>query len=258
MGATGDQIKAGFEYRRPESRPSSDLDRPPYEAMLASTYDVAIIDGVTEGMGVFGVESSGNNDQVALWIRWFPRQVARKTGAAVVLIDHVTKDPDTRGRFAIGAQAKMAGLDGAGYLIETRKPLGRGMRGAISMRVGKDRPGAVRPVSGDYEPRDRTQESAYVVVDSTTPDEIRVSVRAPMKDVPANGPLMEAVSRFIEGRKDDPPTQREIVANVAARAVDVRYAANALAVGGFIEIKVGARNASLHHFVTEYRVPDDE
>ena len=87
-----------------------------------------------------------------------------------MLIDHVTKNSDSRGRFAIGAQAKLAGLDGAAYTIEVRKPLGRGMEGALSVRVAKDRPGAVRPNCGAYRASDRTQEAAYVVVDSTAAD----------------------------------------------------------------------------------------
>ena len=97
-----------------------------------------MIDGVTEGMGVFGVDSSMDNDKVALWVRTFPRRVAQHTGAATVLIDHVTKNSDSRGRFAIGAQAKLAGLDGAACRSRLVKPLGRGMEGALSVRVAKD------------------------------------------------------------------------------------------------------------------------
>lgn len=77
--------------------------------MLARPYDLAVIDGVTEAFAVFGV-SSVDNDEVTTWGRQVPRKIAQRTGAAVVVVDHVTKG---RGRFAIGAQAKMSYLTGA-------------------------------------------------------------------------------------------------------------------------------------------------
>jgi hypothetical protein len=59
----------------------------------------------------------------------------------VVLIDHVTKDTSTRNRWAIGGQAKTAGLTGAPYTVEVVAPLGRGMRGEVVLKIPKDRPG---------------------------------------------------------------------------------------------------------------------
>ena len=51
-------------------------------------------------------------------MRTVPRSLAARTAAAMVLVDHVTKDTDSWGRFAIGGQAKMAGLDGATAMRE--------------------------------------------------------------------------------------------------------------------------------------------
>lgn len=265
LGAGADQIKRHLSYVRPDTRPSAtESDKIAYEALLERPYALAVLDGVTEGMGVFGVESSNNNDQVTLWVRYFPKRIATVTGAAVVLIDHVTKAVDNRGRFAIGAQAKMAALDGAGYLIEVRKALGRGMRGAIGIRVGKDRPGAVRPHGGEFDPRDRTQEIAYMVIDSTGEDgRIRVQVRAPMPelDVPKLAPLMEEVSAYLERREsagEGPASMREIVANVTGRTKDMMPACNELAKNGYIRIDVGARNAHMHSWIMAYRVADQD
>jgi hypothetical protein len=197
---------------------------------------------------------------VAHWIRHFPRRLARRTGAAVVLIDHVTKNADSRGRFAIGAQAKMAGLDGAGYIVEVRQPLGRGMRGAVSMRIGKDRPGAVRPECGAYRPTDRTQEAAYVVIDSTagtgTSQAIRYEIRPPLADAGAREALMENVSKYLEAR----PTalsQNAIVNGVTGNEKDIRHALNALIESGHVVFEKGARNALMHVLVTPYRVEPD-
>ncbi len=75
-------------------------------------------------------------------MRSFPRQVAEQTGAAVVMIDHVTKDSESRGRFAIGGQAKLAGLTGAAYTVDVAHPLGTGCAGSSSCaspRIGQAR-----------------------------------------------------------------------------------------------------------------------
>ena len=47
----------------------------------------------------------------------------------MLLVDHVTKSKDDRGRYAIGAQAKLAGIDGAAYSVKMVSPFGRGRTG---------------------------------------------------------------------------------------------------------------------------------
>jgi hypothetical protein len=62
----------------------------------------------------------------------------------VALLDHVTKDAQGRGRYAIGAQHKLASIDGAAYSLEVVRPFGRGLTGVARIDVTKDRPGFVR------------------------------------------------------------------------------------------------------------------
>ena len=142
--------------------------------MLSGNYALAVIDGVTDALGIFGC-STIDNDDVSAWIRTVPKQIAARTGAAVVLVDHVTKDTSNRNRWAIGGQAKMAGLTGAAYTVAVAAPLGRGMRGEVVLKIAKDRPGAVRPHCGSFTKHDRTQEAAHIIVDSTvSPPEVIV------------------------------------------------------------------------------------
>jgi predicted transcriptional regulator len=108
-----------------------------------------------------------DNDEITRWMRIFPRTVATASGAAVVLIDHITKNAETRGRFAIGGQAKLATIDGAAYLVEPLEALSPGRTGTLTMRVTKDRPGFIRKVSGMWRKSDRTQETAIFTIDST-------------------------------------------------------------------------------------------
>lgn len=128
--------------------------------------DLVIIDGVTESLTMWGGETK-DNDAITRWMRIFPRTVASASGAAVVLIDHITKNADTRGRFAIGGQAKLATIDGAAYLVEPIEPLAPGRTGVLTMRVTKDRPGQVRRIAGMWRKSDRTQEAAVFTIDST-------------------------------------------------------------------------------------------
>lgn len=130
--------------------------------------DLVIIDGVTESLTMWGGETK-DNDAITRWMRIFPRTVAAASGAAVVLIDHITKNADTRGRFAIGGQAKLATIDGAAYLVEPIEPLAPGRTGVLTMRVTKDRPGQVRRIAGMWRKSDRTQEAAVFTIDSTRP-----------------------------------------------------------------------------------------
>jgi hypothetical protein len=167
LGADTDKIAKHFVYLRPEVSPkSSAAEQAAWLRCLAGKYTLCVIDGVNNAVGVAG-GSASDPDDIAAWIRDVPKKIARRTGAAVVLIDHVTKAPAGRGRWAIGPQAKMAGLDGAAYTVEVRKVLGRGLRGETSLRIGKDRPGGIRGNCGPARQSDKTQEAARVVIDST-------------------------------------------------------------------------------------------
>ena len=96
-----------------------------------------------------------------------PARIAARTGAAVGLIDHVTKDPTSRGRWAIGGQAKMSGLTGASYMVEVARIFGEGLCGEVVLRLGKDRPGTLKRHCGPVRKSDKTQEAARIVIDST-------------------------------------------------------------------------------------------
>lgn len=164
LGVTKPEAVQYFRYIRPERR--NLLDDPAWLSLLEEgSATLIVIDGVTESLTMWD-GATKENDDITKWMREFPRALA-KSGAAVVLVDHITKNAETRGRFAIGGQAKLATIDGAAYLIEPIKNLAPGGAGALTVRVTKDRPGAVRRNSGIWRKSDRTQEAAIIEVDST-------------------------------------------------------------------------------------------
>lgn len=158
LGVRGEDIAAGFVYVRPDeplrARNGAWTDAVvDFEHLLACSYDLAVIDGVTEAMVTEGLSLMDNAD-IAAWLRTLPKRIADRTGAAVVCIDHVTKDRDGQGRYAIGGQHKLAGVTGAAYKLEVRRRLrradgGEPVDGTVLITVVKDRPGWVRAHAAD-------------------------------------------------------------------------------------------------------------
>lgn len=165
LGVSRANLLHYFTYIRPEG--VREVSDPYWQAILQpDCASMVVIDGVTESLTMFGGETV-DNDAITRWMRNFPRTVANKSGAAVILIDHITKNSETRGRFAIGGQAKLATIDGAAYLVEPIEVLSPGRVGSLTIRVTKDRPGDIRRNAGMWRKSDRTQEAAVLTMDST-------------------------------------------------------------------------------------------
>ncbi|HEY9379499.1 MAG TPA: hypothetical protein VIQ02_20670, partial [Jiangellaceae bacterium] len=128
---------------RPESPITDVVSRGDLAELIGDTRPSYVaIDGVTEGMVLHGLDPLSNKD-AATFGRFLPTAIARR-GPAVVSLDHVTKSPDGRGRYAIGAVHKLNGLNGAAYLLDNRHPFGIGVKGTSTIKIAKDRPGQIR------------------------------------------------------------------------------------------------------------------
>ena len=264
FGADPTAIREHLWYVNPDVSPSATSgELQAWQEMLSHPYALVIIDGVTDSLGVFGM-STKDNDDIARWQRLLPKQIARQTGAAVAVIDHVVKDPEARGRFAIGGQAKMAGLTGAGYTVEIIQPLGRGLRGVISLRVGKDRPGHVRGQAGQFRKSDRTQEAARVIVDSTG-ESPAVTIEPPASTPDTAGEarpfrltgMMEKVSLFLESCGGVGQSGKAVEDGIIGRSAHVRNALSTLIREGYVVTSNGPRGAVMHSLVGTYRQADD-
>lgn len=147
LGCTWDQIDAALTYVNPDDAPTG----AEFESLLSARYGLAVVDGVTEALGLSGLVGdnlTNSNDAVTKWHKMLPKRIAVETGAAVVQVDHVTKSKDGRGSYAIGGQAKRASITGASYVVQPRESFGRGRSGSFDLYVGKDRPGAVLAAHG--------------------------------------------------------------------------------------------------------------
>ena len=263
FGAHPQAILDHFHYVRPEVAPdSSPQEQAAWQAVLSVRYTLAVIDSVTEALAVLALVI----DQQRRPGRVEPDGAAqdrRATGAAVVLIDHVVKDITTRNRWAIGGQTKMAGLTGASYSLEVHQALGRGMRGELRLRVGKDRPGSVRPHCGPFRKSDRTQEAARIVIDSTDGPTV-ITVWPPGNEGDAGQDddfrptnLMERVSRHVEAHPGE-CTKDGLTKEVTGKKTSLRLAVDILTDEGFLIVGPGKRSGSrVYTSVRQYREADD-
>ena len=121
LGVPDDVILARFGYINPDE-PLGDgvkriaRSRVDLAEALGEPWDLVVIDGVTESMALEGFNLNDNTD-AADWQRRLPKYAARTTGAPVACIDHVTKSSENRGRWAIGAQHKLAGTSGVTFAV---------------------------------------------------------------------------------------------------------------------------------------------
>lgn len=251
LGVPLGMLAEGLTYIRPGEQPlpGTDAERA-FNDVLGGRYRFATVDGVTDALTVYGLNPNEGTD-VASFIRRVPRRIADETGAAVACVDHVTKSSEGRGRFAIGSQHKMAGLDGVAYTVAPVEPLAPGKRGTVVLRVAKDRPGWVRAHAGAWSKTDRTQEAARIVLDSTTPGETRFEVQTPETLDAATGEakewrptgVMSAVVDYLSAAGET--TQTRLEGAVSGRASTVREAIGFLITDGVVQVTNGPRGSKL-------------
>lgn len=251
LGAHPDAIRHRFRYIRPHTgidpTTMADLDQGIHGANLV------ILDGVTEAMTLHGFELEKNAD-VARFYDLLPRHIADTTGAAVVLIDHVVKDGEKQGRWALGGQHKLAGIDGVAYLVKAIEPFGRGKTGVARITVSKDRPGYVEEIA-----LGRTV--AELHLDAREITCLRHRLQEPSetpKDEAGNmrpTHLMERVSRWLEG---NPRANRSrITESVTGKTTYVRRALDRLIQEGYVEVSQEGNREQIHRVITPFREDQD-
>jgi hypothetical protein len=247
-------VEAHFRYIRPEVALSPATA--PHLMVAAEGSTLAVVDGITEAMTMHGLSLLDNED-VARWLTLLPRRLA-DAGPAVLQIDHVIKNPEARGRYAIGGQHKLAGIDGCAYKIAVTEPFGRGKRGHARVTLDKDREGHVRALALGLT-------VATLTIDSRPTERhdgscVRAYLDPPTTDVTPDGAfrptgLMERVSRFVELNPGS--TQNTIEDTVRGNGKHLRDAVRALLNEGYLRVEPGARKSSLHWSEAPFREDTD-
>jgi len=213
--------------------------------LLKNTYDLAIIDGVTEAMATEGFDLMSNGD-VALWMRRVPKAIATFTGAAVIAIDHVPKSTENRGRYAIGGQHKLAGLSGAAYRFDVSRPFNRAhgvdeVVGTVTITVVKDRPGHVRARS--FEGR-----AGVLELTSYADGSVAGRVLSPSTEDAPSAPLLARIAEYLHQYPGSSKTRIET--EVDGKADLIRKALRWMAILPREWVRIEQVGQSHRHYLT--------
>jgi DnaB-like helicase N terminal domain len=240
MGISPRMIDEHFEYIHPEHP----LKGRHLEAFLALLHDrqptLVLLDGVTEAMVLHGLDPLDNVD-----ISTFNTSVVTQltaTGAAELSLDHVVKNGENRGKYALGGVHKLNIVSGASYILENRHPFGIGIKGVSSVKIAKDRPAQLRVNA--LPSRNNLYWFGDLVLDSHGEGYADVCVFPPIQhqessaderdDEPTEH--MERVAKHLaeQGHVD---SKELIETGVKGRATEIRKALNLLIVRGFVSKK---------------------
>ncbi len=123
LGVKPDVIRDRFAYIRPDDPITAIGNRADLTDAIGDLQPaLGVVDGVTEAMSLDGLELRDNTD-VARFGKLLPRWLADR-GPAVTALDHVVKDREGRGRYAIGGVHKLNAVNGAAFVLENRRPFG--------------------------------------------------------------------------------------------------------------------------------------
>lgn len=254
LGATRQWLVERFAYIAPQEPITSGRSQLELNAALGDLKPTLIIlDGVTEALALHG-HSSLDNDDLAKFGRLITRPLA-ETGAAVLSLDHVVKDSEGRGRYALGGVHKLNGVSGGAFTVENVSRSGEGLAGRSRILIAKDRPGQLRPhaLPGTG---DRWWYADFTL-DTGLPEPAELV--PPVEHTEAFRPtaLMAKVSAALLGAPE-PLTTNDITARVRGKAIDVRSAIAALVDAGHVQISTGPRASRLHTLVRPYPDGDPE
>lgn len=98
---------------------------------------IVIVDSFASFLSFNGLDDNNRRD---VELAWRLLDDWRTTGATLIVLDHVTKDKEARGRWAIGSERKIGATDQA-YEVEAdvKQPFGKGREGRATIKVSKDR-----------------------------------------------------------------------------------------------------------------------
>lgn len=227
MGVDDATIAAQFVYLAPQTPWRLTVALRFAELIEARNPELVAIDSTGEAMAMSAVKGN-DDDDVARWFSAFPRRVAR-LGPAVLILDHIPKDPNAPGGYAIGSQRKKAAIDGASYRVDAIKRPSRTDEGLLKIVTAKDRNGA-------------RAEGSTALMMRVVPSDGRVTITLEPPDGgdrAAGEPfrptvLMQRVSRFVE--MNPGCSQRDIRSNVEGKEGAIKTAIDLLVTEDWVEM----------------------
>ncbi len=268
MGAHPDAILARFHYIRPEAKPTANSgEHQAFTRLLDTPSALVVLDGVTAAMELLAPPSRNGdpNERISTFNRMYADLIARRTGAAVVSVDHIPKPTgvgDHTARHAVGGQQKLNVITGAAYRLKVLSAPKRGQVGRLSLIVTKDREAGVREHAGQVvEGNPHLQEAAMITITGDA-DTITVDVGPPAAPSAETRPIfaMAKVSAWLQAHPGR-HSRSAIVEAVRHRAGDVREALDHLTASKHVTEHVterGSRTDRHYEHVKRYEIGEQD
>lgn len=243
LGATQQELR-DILYVEPDGPPTTD----DLAAITSQGTGYTLIDAAAGAYDVSGLDDNHRKDVerfARMWIR-----PLFQADCSTITVDHVAKNADTRGNWAIGSERK-AGAADIHLGLEAIKTLTRGTTGLVKVTVRKDRPGFLeRPTACYFELQSDpdTHHVAWHIRPHDKPDETG-SLRPTI--------LMERVSEYLE-RQHEPVSRNTVELEVKGTAAEwKRKAIDRLILEGYATEQTGPRRSRLVTLTRPYRQATD-
>lgn len=242
LGFTLEQL-ATVHYFEPDSEPTDEQ----IAYFVDNRVDLVLIDALAGAYEVSGLDDN-KRKEVEAWQRIWTRPLYR-AGIATMLVDHVTKNAESRGDWSIGSERKAGTVD-VHLGLEVTKKLARGTTGLYKLHVRKDRPaflraGGVREITLTSDPA--THRIGWEIAETATGDGDHWQPTV----------LMQRVSEFL-AEQTEPVTRNTVERGVRGKqAKFVRQALDELIAGGYIEQQAGGRGAQLVRLTKPFTTASD-
>ena len=231
LGATLEEIRAVAHFE-PDGPPDTD----DIAAICALPTPLVVIDAAAGAYHASALDDTIRKDAERFadtWVNPFWRNAVE-----TLTIDHVVKNVEARGKYAIGSERKIGAAD-VHLGLEAITPLSRGGIGLVKIVTHRDRPGHLpRPRAADLELRSdpTTHAITWQFKPATSMSETANTWRPTA--------LMLRVSEYLAAQSE-PVTRNRVEDHVTGQATYVRRAIDELIAADHVEETPGPRKSRL-------------
>jgi hypothetical protein len=244
LGATVDEL-AAIVYTEPTGVPTAqDIAN-----LVERGVRYVLVDAAAGAFDLSGLDDNSRKD-AEKWARAWVQPLFQR-GIATIVLDHVTKNVEGRGKYAIGSERKTGGAD-VHLGFDALKTLTRGGTGIVKVTAHKDRPAYMQ----------RPTVAIIELASDVDTHAITINIRPPEPTTGQDGEFrhtiyMERVSRTLE-QNNEPMSQRQIEDLTEGGREYVNKAIHELVTDNHATITTGARNAKIITLIKAYRRPTDD
>ncbi len=244
LGVDDTTILDHLIYIRPNEKWSPRIETELGTALAGRNVTLTVLDSVGESIATDGYNPNAD-EEVARWFNGSPRFM-KSTGAAVVLLDHVTKanGKNKDADHASGSLRKRAAIDGAAYGVVVITPASRHQNGESLVIPRKDRSGWRTSGSVAANVKMLNGLNGQLTITVTQPAETTRQPFSPTR-------CMKEVSQYL-ALQQTAQSKSEIARNIKFSVNVVSAAIDRLVNEGFCIQTDGPRKAKMIQFVKAY------